>query len=412
MEKIDGRMKNRNVLISGAGVAGLTLAYWLRRHHFHPIVVESAPALRDAGYKVDIRGAAVQVIERMGLLLEVSKSKVDMREALFVNRSGRRLATIDADLFGGRARGDIEILRGDLVRILYQATYQDVEVRFNDSITSISQKEEGVDVEFTHGEKRTFDLVVGADGLHSNVRELTFGDESGFIRKLDHYIAIFRAPNHLGLDRREILYAAPGKTVNVYSTGKDSDAQVYLMFAAKCLEYDHRDVDQQKNIVTEAFRGAGWDVPFLLEELARAPDFYFDAFSQVYMDHWSNKRVALLGDAGYCASPASGQGTSLALVGAYVLAGELLTVAGDHETAFFNYERAMRDFATQNQGLAESNLQGMVLKSSAQIWFQMQMIRVLPYLPGKDRIIGRVADAIHRAATAIQIRDYSVWRES
>jgi 2-polyprenyl-6-methoxyphenol hydroxylase-like FAD-dependent oxidoreductase len=190
--------------------------------------------------------------------------------------------------------------------------------------------------------------------------------------------------------------------------GKDSNAQVYLMFAAKSLEYDHRDVDQQKKIVTDAFRAAGWDVPFLLEQLTPAPDFYFDAISQVYMDRWANKRVVLLGDSGYCASPASGQGTSLALVGAYVLAGELLAAAGDHETAFFNYERAMWDFAVQNQGLAESNLQGMVLKSNAQIWFQLQMIRLLPYLPGKDRIVGRVADAIHRAATAIQIRDYSL----
>lgn len=408
MEKINGRMKNRNILISGAGVAGLALAYWLRRYHFQPVVVESASALRDAGYKVDIRGAAVQVIERMGLLPGVLRSTVNMRDAAFVNRSGRRLATMDADLFGGRARGDIEILRGDLVCLLYQAIQQDVGVRFNDSITSISQNEEGVDVEFKSGQKHSFDLVVGADGLHSNVRALTFGDESRFIRKLDHYIAIFSAPNHLGLDRREILYAAPGKTVNVYSTGKDSDAQVYLMFAAKSLEYDHRDVDQQKSIVTEAFKDAGWDVPLLMEHLTQAPDFYFDAFSQVDMDHWSNKRVTLLGDAGYCASPASGQGTSLALVGSYVLSGELLAAADDHQIAFFNYEDTMRDFAVQNQGLAASNLQGMVLKSNAQVWFQMQMIRLLPYLPGKDRIIGRVADAIHRAATAIQIRDYSV----
>jgi 2-polyprenyl-6-methoxyphenol hydroxylase-like FAD-dependent oxidoreductase len=407
IENIHGTMKNRNILISGAGIAGLTLAYWLRRHHFHPVVVESAPALRDAGYKVDIRGAAVQVIERMGLLLDVSKSTTNMRKAYFVNRSGRRLATMDAALFGGRDRGDIEILRGDLVRILYQAIHQDVEVRFNDSITSISQNKGGVDVEFRHGQKHTFALVIGADGLHSNVRALAFGDESRFIRKLNHYISIFTAPNHLELDRLEILYATPGKTVNVYSTGKDSNAQVYLMFAAKSLKYDHRDVDLQKKIVTETFRGTGWDVPFLLDQLARAPDFYFDAISQVYMDCWTNERVALLGDAGYCASPASGQGTSVALVGAYVLAGELLAAGGDHETAFFNYERTVWDFAMQNQQLAESNLQGMVLKSKAQIWFQMQMIRLLPHLPGRNRIIGRVTDAIHRAATSIQIRDYS-----
>jgi len=400
-------MKNRNILISGASIAGPALAYWLRRYGFNPTVVERAPALREGGYKVDIRGAAVAVAERMGLLAELRHASTDMRGASFVNQAGRRLATMDADLFGGRSGEDVEIMRGDLARILYEATRSDIEYIFNDSITTIVQGETDVKATFAHGPPRSFDLVVGADGLHSGVRALAFGDEAAFIRNLGHYIAIFTVPNHLHLDRWELLYAVPGKTTNVYSTRQDTDAKALFLFAAPPLNYDRRDIDQQKRILAETFAGEGWEVARLLEEMAEAPDFYFDAISQVYMDRWSSGRVALVGDASYGPSPASGQGTSLALVGAYVLAGELATAADDHHLAFTRYEDEMRKFVEQNQSLAPGNLKGMVLQSRPQIWFQTQMIRMLPYLPGKERIIGRVTEAIHMAATAITLKDYS-----
>jgi 2-polyprenyl-6-methoxyphenol hydroxylase-like FAD-dependent oxidoreductase len=399
-------MQRGSVLISGAGVAGLALAYWLQRFDFLPTVLERSPALRAGGYKVDIRGAAVDVVGRMGILPELLQSVTGMQGASFLDRTGRRRATMDADLFGGRTQGDIEILRGDLTRVLYETARDDVEYIFNDSVTSITQGEHGVEVTLMDGQKRTFDIVVGADGLHSNVRRLTFGDEAQFLRHMDHYLAVFTAPNRFQLDRWEYLYPTPGKTINVYSTAGSAEAKVYLMFAAPSLRFDHRDIDQQKKIVKQIFSGAGWDVPFLLSQLEDAPDFYFDAISQVHMDSWSRGRVVLVGDAGYCASPASGQGTSLALVGAYVLAGELAAAGPDFRGAFTNYEDVMRDYVRQNQALAETNLRGMVLKNLAQIWFQIQMIRILPYLPGKDRIIGQVADAIHQAATAIELRDY------
>jgi 2-polyprenyl-6-methoxyphenol hydroxylase-like FAD-dependent oxidoreductase len=398
-------MNNRNILISGASIAGPALAYWLRRYGFNPTVVERAPALREGGYKVDIRGAAVDVAERMGILEEVRRASTDMRGASFVNRDGKRLATMDADLFGGRAGEDVEIMRGDLTRILYEATRQDIEYIFNDSITTITQDEAGVEVTFTHGQPRSFDLVVGADGLHSNVRALAFGDESQFIRHLGHYIAIFTIPNELQLDRGELIYAIPGKTTNVYSTRQATNAKALFLFAAP-LHYDRRDTQQQKQILAETFAGAGWEVPRLLEHMAETPDFYFDSISQIHMAQWSNGRVVLTGDASYGPSPASGQGTSLALVGAYVLAGELAAAAGNHRTAFMRYEKEMREYVEQNQRLAPMNLRGMVLQSRSQIWFQTQMVRILPYLPGKNRIIGRITQAIHQAATAITLKDY------
>jgi 2-polyprenyl-6-methoxyphenol hydroxylase-like FAD-dependent oxidoreductase len=400
-------MKNRNILISGASIAGPALAFWLRHYGFNPTVVERAPALRDGGYKVDIRGAAVDVIERMGILAEVRRASTDMRGASFVNDAGKRLATMDPDLFGGRESGDVEIMRGDLAHILYAATQPDIEYIFNDSITAISQSEQGVEVTFAHGQPRIFDLVVGADGLHSGVRALAFGDESAFLRHLGHYIAIFTIPNHLDLDRQELLYAVPGKTTNVYSTRQDTDAKVLFLFASPPLEYDLRDTQQQKKILAETFAGAGWEVPRLLDSMWQARDFYFDSISQIHMERWSNGRVVLLGDAAYGPSPASGQGTSLALVGAYVLARELAAADSDHHTAFARYENEMQEYVEQNQKLALGNLKGMVLRSRPEIWFQTQMIRMLPYLPGKDRIIGRVTQAIHKAATAITLKETS-----
>jgi 2-polyprenyl-6-methoxyphenol hydroxylase-like FAD-dependent oxidoreductase len=401
-------MKNKNILISGASVAGPALAYWLHCYGFHPTVVEKEPALREGGYKVDIRGAAVEVLDHMNLLSTVRQESTDMQGASYVNRAGRTLATMDANFFGGRVDEDVEIMRGDLSRILYEATRQDIEYIFDDSITSLTQNEDGVQVTFAHSKPRSFDLVVGADGLHSGVRALEFGHETEFIRRLGHYIAIFTTPNHLDLDRWELFYAAPGKTTNVYSTRRDTSAKALFLFSATTLKYDYRDTEQQKKILAERFRGVGWEVPILLDSMWQAPDFYFDSISQVYMDCWSNERVVLVGDAGYCASPASGQGTSLALVGAYVLAGELAAAEGDHRIGFTRYENEMRAFVEQNQKLAMQNLPGMVMQSQWQIWMQTQMIRMLPFLPGKERIIGRITEAIHQAATGIELKDYHV----
>jgi 2-polyprenyl-6-methoxyphenol hydroxylase-like FAD-dependent oxidoreductase len=398
-------VKNGNILISGASIAGPALAYWLRRYGFNCTIVERAPALREGGYKIDIRGAAIDVAERMDILAEIRQRNTGMRGTSFVNRVGKRIATMDADLFGGRAGDDVEIMRGDLAHILYEATRQNTEYLFDDSITSISQHEAGVDVGFAHNPPRRFDLVVGADGLHSNVRALAFGQESTFIQHLNHYIAIFSIPNYLNLDRWELMHAAPGKTAGIYSTRQHSDAKAMFIFAAPPLEYDRRDSAQQKQILAKTFAAEGWEVPQMLKHMAAADDFYFDSISQVRMECWSKGRVVLVGDAAYGPSPASGQGTSLALVGAYVLAGELATAANEH-MALCSYEREMRAFVEQNQRLAPENLKGMVLHSRPQIWFQTQMIRLLPHLPAKDKIIGRIADAIHSAATAITLKNY------
>ncbi|MFB9628256.1 FAD-dependent monooxygenase [Nonomuraea helvata] len=388
-----------NILISGASIAGTTTAYWLKRHGFDVTVVERAPAIREGGYKVDIRGAALQVVERMGIMDAVRARSTDMRIATHYDARGRKVATMDAALFGGRTGDDVEIMRGDLNELLYDLTRHDVEYVFGDSVTGIA--EDGT-VAFERSAPRRFDLVVGADGAHSTTRRIAFGEESRYARDLGHYISICTVPNKLGLDREEAVHAAPGRTANVYSTRQDTSAKALFMWSSEPLAYDHRDIDAQKDLLVKAMRGVEWEVPALLESVRDAADFYFDSVTQIHMDHWSKGRVVLVGDAAYCASPASGQGTSLALVGAYVLAGELAKGGGAA-----GYEREMRPFVEANQALGPANVKGMVIGSRAALWFQLKMIKLLPHLPGRDRMIDRIAGPIHRAANAISLRKYS-----
>ncbi|MFI6180737.1 FAD-dependent monooxygenase [Nonomuraea sp. NPDC051191] len=388
----------KNVLISGASIAGTSLAYWLRRHGFTVTVIERAPAIRTGGYKVDIRGAALDVIRRMGLLDAVTARATGMRVATHYDGKGRPVATMDADLFGGREGEDAEIMRGDLNELLYDLTRDDAEYLFGDSVTAVA--DDGL-VTFEHAEPRRFDLVVGADGMRSNIRRIAFGADDQYVRDLGYYVSISTVPNTLGLDREEAVHAAPGRTANVYSTRRDGAAKALFMWASQPLSYDHRDVGRQKDLLAEAMTGVEWEVPALLGAVREADDFSFDSVSQVHMDQWSKGRVVLLGDAAYCASPASGQGTSLAIVGAYVLAGELARGGGAA-----GYEREMREFVRVNQELGPANVRGMVIGSRLALWFQLRMLKLMPHLPGKDKVIERVAGAIHRAATAIRLKSY------
>jgi 2-polyprenyl-6-methoxyphenol hydroxylase-like FAD-dependent oxidoreductase len=398
-------LQNKTVLISGASVAGPTLAYWLRRHGFTPTVVEQAPALREGGYKVDLRGVAMQVVDRMGLTPAIRRHSTDMRGGQWVNAAGKPLATLGPNLIGLRAPGDDELLRGDLARILYDATKNGVEYLFGDTITGVTQSHDGVKVTFTRSAPRIFDLVVGADGLHSGVRAQIFGPEAEFVRPLGMHACVFTVPNHLGLDRWELIYATPGKVVNVYST-RQSAAKAQFIFPTPAELPDRGDVAGQQRLVAETFAGAGWETATLLAAMPHSPDLYFDSASQVRMDRWSVGRVALVGDAAHSPSPLSGQGTSLALVGAYVLAGELKAANGDHRVAFARYQEAMREYVDVNLNLGESNARQMVAGSRRQILLQTTMLRVVNYLPWKDLALRPILKPLNEAANALVLNDY------
>ncbi|TCC11602.1 FAD-dependent monooxygenase [Kribbella soli] len=370
------------VLISGASVAGPALAYWLQRYGYRPTVVERAPAPRPGGYAVDFRGASMTVLERMGILSAVEERATRMGAMTYVKETGKVTAKTSPAAFSG----ELEILRGDLVDILYELTAGTTEYIFDDSIAAVTQDESGVEVVFDSGTTRRFDLVIGADGLHSNVRRLAFGAESSYIHDLGYYASVCTVENHLGLDHTGQIFNVPGKTVGTYSARSNTEAKALFYFASPDLTYDRRDATAQKAIVEEQFAGLGWEVPKLLDGLRTAPDFYFDSISQIKLDSYSRGRVALVGDAGYCASPLSGMGTSLAIVGAYVLAGELHAAGGDHVRAFAAYDVRMKGFVEACQQQAVDGARWFIPASKWFLKVRNLTYRLMPYLPWRNVI--------------------------
>ncbi|MEU4931382.1 FAD-dependent monooxygenase [Streptomyces yokosukanensis] len=391
--------KNLRVLISGASVAGPALAYWLHRHGFRPTVVERAPALRDGGYAVDFRGEAhLSILRGMGILPALERARTGTGSMAYVSSAGKPVAELPADLFAG----DIEILRGDLARILHGATEEFTEYVFGDSVTSLTEDADGVTATFERAAPRRFDLVIGADGLHSTTRRLVFGPEDRFVRHSGVHCAIFTTANHLGLDHTGHAYRTAGKLVALYSARHNAEAKAVFYFAAPGLDLDRRDPARQQQVLAEQFAGNGWESDHLLQRMRYAPDFYFDSVAQVHMDTWSRGRVALIGDAAHCPSSLSGMGSGLALVGAYVLAGELAAARGDHTTAFARYEELMRPYAAGCQKMGDGVARLMVPGSRFLAAFLNRYYRLLPYLPGRNL----AATMARRAAEGITLPHY------
>ncbi|MGW8761325.1 FAD-dependent monooxygenase [Streptomyces sp. NPDC055815] len=358
----------RTVLISGGGIAGPVLAHGLRRHGFAPTVVERAPGRRPGGQAVDIRGVALDVVERMGLLDRLSRERTRMRGMSILDADGHEVdRSTEATFSSGRLDSDdIEVLREDLVRLVHEHTQTGVEYLFGDSITGLDEGETGVHVDFAHGPSRTFDLVVGADGLHSTVRRLTFGPEERFAHHLGSYLSVFGADNFLGLDNWQMWLMNDDAGFGIMPVRGNTELRIAFGFRSAPLARDRRDAGALRQLVVDRLASLRWEGARLAEAARRAPDFYCDAMAQIRMDTWSRGRVTLLGDAGYCPSPLSGQGTSLALVGAHVLADCLARAHGDHRTAYARYERRMRPFVTLNQALATENPGGPASEESVE----------------------------------------------
>jgi 2-polyprenyl-6-methoxyphenol hydroxylase-like FAD-dependent oxidoreductase len=338
---------SRNVLITGASIAGPALAYWLTRAGMTVTVIERAQSFRDTGQNVDVRGLGREVIRRMALKEQVKAKTTGERAIAFVDAGNRVCARIDVGDFGSDGpTAELEILRGDLARLLLEATERNVRYIFGDRICALVESSGGVDVTFEHAAPQRFDLVIAAEGIGSSTRRLVFGDEARRV-PLDLYMGYFSIPRGPGDGAIARWFNPPGAR-SVFLRPGGVCTHVILTVRQPPDGQEDKTTDQQKAWLAARFADAGWEIARILDGLASAEDFYFEAIGQVKMPRWTKGRVALVGDAGYCASPISGMGTSLALVGAYVLAGELARQA-DHEAAFAAYERIMRPYVKDAQ---------------------------------------------------------------
>lgn len=380
----DGLPKHpkRTVLISGAGIAGTTLAYWLHRYGFETTVVEKASAPRSGGYPIDVRGTAVEVIERMGILPRLQDAHVDSRRLTFLDPDGGRVASVPPhDLAGSVDGRDLEVARGDLTAALYETIRDDAEFVFDDAVDTLDQTGQGVDITFRCGARRTFDLVIGADGAHSRTRGLLFGPEERFHRDLGYRFAVFTMPNTFALSRELLMWTAPGKAVALYATGgKDDELHAFLNLHRQEPLAAFADPRSRVDLVAEAFAGAGWEVPGVIDAMRGADDLFCDTVGQIHMPDWSSGRVALVGDAAYAPSFLTGQGSSLALVGAYTLA-HSLAANRDHSAAFAAYEHGTREFVTANQALVDHGAAALFPTTAHDLEQRNAMLRGLTTMP-------------------------------
>lgn len=408
-------MATTNVLISGAGIGGPALAYWLHRYGYTVTVVERAPAPRPGGQAVDLRGEGRTAVERMGLMEQAKALSVDQRGLAVVGSRGQVQAELSVDAFGGEGIvSEIEILRGDLADLLHGATAPYTEYLFDDTITRLDQDDTGVTVTFEKAAPRRFGIVIGADGQHSTVRALAFGPESEFLKPMGAYEAWFTAPADDTLDGWFAMHRAPGGLVASLRPGRlPGETKAALAFrtdagpgadlGAAPIDLHRRGAAAQRQLIEERFAGVGWKVPWLLAAMHTATDFAFDSIDQVEMPSWSNGRVALLGDAGYCPSPLTGLGTTLALVGAYVLAGEIATAGGDHTRAFDRYEQVMRPYVKEGHELPPMGINGFAPKGRLMIWLSAASMRWMTRWPLRG-----MAEKQFAKPSTFTLPDYSV----
>jgi 2-polyprenyl-6-methoxyphenol hydroxylase-like FAD-dependent oxidoreductase len=372
----------RSALISGASIAGPTLAFWLAEAGWDVTVVERAKQLRTSGYPVDIRGTAVNVVHRMGIGDQVAAEHYRHVPVDLLSPGAHRLTTLDIGLLANDpASGDVEITRGVLSQLLYQASRERADYVFGDSVASLTQTDAGVDVTFDHRPSQTFDVVIGADGIHSKVRSLAFGDESQFIRHLGPYAVLWDLPADMFTPGTGFMYSHAGRSALVEYPANEPTARAFLAFVHPDPGTVNRhDTSEILNTLRSTFSEDRWRTHEIIDTLPQADDVYFDTVSQIRIHgSWSSGRVALVGDAAYAPAFLSGQGTSIAIAGAYVLASELAR-HDRPEPAFAAYERRLRDYVVKNQDLALRTDSSVLSRTNGQLLRRNIKLSAVPWL--------------------------------
>ena len=385
---VDTSLSGLMVLVIGASIGGPTVAHQLARRGAVVTVVEKAPELRSGGQLVDVRGVGREVLRRMGIDDAVRAATEGNDSLSFVDGRYRRSGRLRARDFGGDGPiAEIEILRGALSRVVVEASQAlSVEYRFGDHVAHLVDDGGGVDVTFGSGISERYDVVIAADGLHSEMRRRLFGANASPVH-LDTYVAFWTAENHLDLIDETVLYSEPGRSVGMRTILDNSKVMAFLTFRGGPPSYEYRDVEAQKRITLLRGSGMGWETAQLLSQIDTATDFYFDTCAQVRLESWSQGRIALLGDAAYCASPLSGHGATIAMVGAYVLAAELARAGGDHTTAFSNYRRIASPWIARVQASARRQGRLMTPETEFGIRFRATITRVAERLPAKQWLV-------------------------
>ncbi|WP_040773036.1 FAD-dependent monooxygenase [Nocardia pneumoniae] len=356
------------VLVAGGGIGGNAVALQLLRSGIRVTVAERAAAPRPGGQAVDLRGPSREVAERMGMMPGIRTYQLDERGMKYVDDTGREILRMPMELFDGKGGvAEIEITRGDLNQVLLDllAAEGGVDYRYGEWITALEQDDAGVDVTFASGATERFDIVIGADGLHSATRRMVFGPEEQFATYLGGYMSFFTLPRPEDLEPHWFtMHSLVGAT----GLGMRPDADLGTCKALVVIRAEadpalRRDVEAQQRFIRDRLAGGGWESARIASAMADAPDFYFDELARIDMPSWVRGRVVLLGDAGYCGSPLTGQGTAMALVGAYVLAGEIAGHAADPERGLARYEEVLRPFVKTAQQLQPGGLHAMTPKT-------------------------------------------------
>ncbi|OBJ43445.1 hypothetical protein A5630_19015 [Mycolicibacterium mucogenicum] len=367
------------IAVSGAGIAGPTLAYWLSRSGHDPVLIETAPQLRTGGYLIDFWGVGYAIAERMGLADAIQRAGYGIEQVRLVDGRGRKTGGFAVSpfrrVFDGRY---ISLPRGELARLIYEAVGDDVETVFGDRITAIDQRDEGVHVAFEHSGRREFDLVIGADGVHSAVRGLAFGAAPVLQKRMGYWVAAFETEGYRPRD--ELVYLAhnkPGRLVARFAQRNDRTMFLFVVADDQLTGMEPADDAEARRALRQVFGDDGWECPAILAALDRAEDLYFDRVSQIKVDRWSQGRVALIGDAASCVSLLAGEGTGLAMLQAYVLAGELDRARGDHRAAFRRYEQLLRPLIEGKQESARAFAGVLAPRTSVGLWTRNRVSRLL-----------------------------------